>query len=593
MKKLAYIFIFFVGNLTVFAQDDKQKKETKKDTIKTEVIKVVTSYAPKISDAFKIKQQPKLDLSKSTERKQLNYSIFSAPVASTFIPKSGKIKGIDVGKKERVYANYLALGFGNNTTPFGELLLNRHRRFKSNYGLHLKYLSSKGNITTTPLKSDFEDFYLSLFTKNKERYFDWNMSLNSYRKQRNWYGIPTTVNLSNTIVNNTSTLQNLNTFELLADITFAKDNYLQKAYTKMYLFTDAYGSNEGYGVLEPEFVISLSKINYNLTDLFIKTKIEGVIGNYKRTYNNEKGLTHIFFNGGINPYYKANIFNISMKLGTKMYLAGDFQQGVYQLFVYPDVELSYPIVKDFANLYLGAGGDLHMNTFKKITDINPYMSPDIFMSQTNEKLSYFGGFKGKISHGINFNIKGTLKEEEDKPLFIRNNSKSNGTLNSYNGNILLGYEYGNSFNIVYEDVKTLEIFAEVSADVSKNLNLGFSTTFNSFTQQNQQEMWNTPTITGQVFANYKKHKWYASFNAFYVGERKDILYNHSYPSAIQGAQSLDAYIDINLNGGYHFNDKYSAFIKLSNLASTSYERFANFNVQGFQVLGGVTWKFDF
>lgn len=592
MKKLIYIVAFFVGNFSGFTQEE-QKKETKKDTIKTEVINVITSYAPKISDAFKIKQNPKLNLNKNANRKTLNYSIFSAPVASTFIPKSGKIKGIDVGKKERIYANYLALGFGNNTTPYAELLVNKHKRFRSNYGLHLKYTSSKGNISSTPLNSDFYNFFLSLFTRNKERYFDWNLTLNSYRKQRNWYGLPESVNLSNSILKTINTEQSYNTFELLGDFKFDRNNYIQNAETRMYLFTDSFGSNEAYGVLKPEFVIPLNTISYNLEDLIVDTKIEGIIGNYKRTYNNKKGFTHTFFNAGIAPYYKTNIFNIAIKLGTKMYFAGDFQQGIYQFLIYPDVKFSYPIIKNFATVYIGAGGDLHMNSFQNLSNKNPYVSPDLFIAQTNEKYNYFGGFIGKITHGINFNIRGTYKEEEDRPLFIRNNTKSDGVLNIFDENILSGYEYGNSFNVVYDDVKTIEIFAEVNADLSKRLNVGFSTTFNSFKQQNQLEMWNTPTVSSQIFANYKQHKWYANINAFYVGERKDIIYDHSYPAAIKTTQKLDAYVDLNLNGGYHFNDKFSVFLKLNNVTASNYERFANFKVQGFQALGGATWKFDF
>jgi hypothetical protein len=48
-----------------------------------------------------------------------------------------------------------------------------------------------------------------------------------------------------------------------------------------------------------------------------------------------------------------------------------------------------------------------------------------------------------------------------------------------------------------------------------------------------------------------------------------------------------------LNGGYHFNDRFSAFLRLNNLLHTEYQRFANFDTQGFQVLGGITYKFDF
>ena len=87
--------------------------------------------------------------------------------------------------------------------------------------------------------------------------------------------------------------------------------------------------------------------------------------------------------------------------------------------------------------------------------------------------------------------------------------------------------------------------------------------------------------------------WLRSTNIFYIGERKDVLYSSTSPSSINGIQNLNSFVDINLNGGYHFNDKFSTFLRFNNVLNTSYQRFANFQVQGFQVLGGVTYKFDF
>ena len=102
-----------------------------------------------------------------------------------------------------------------------------------------------------------------------------------------------------------------------------------------------------------------------------------------------------------------------------------------------------------------------------------------------------------------------------------------------------------------------------------------------------------PELEGGVFAKYKNDKWYATANIFFVGDRLDLLYTGTFPSTISGIQTLDAFADVNLNGGYHFNDFVSVFVKLNNILNNDYQRFANFNVQGFQVLGGVTYKFDF
>ena len=78
-----------------------------------------------------------------------------------------------------------------------------------------------------------------------------------------------------------------------------------------------------------------------------------------------------------------------------------------------------------------------------------------------------------------------------------------------------------------------------------------------------------------------------------MDERKTVTYTSPFPSSAIGTDRLGSFVDVNLNGGYHFNDALSVFLKLNNVLNANYQRFSNFNVQGFQALGGVTYKFDF
>ena len=48
------------------------------------------------------------------------------------------------------------------------------------------------------------------------------------------------------------------------------------------------------------------------------------------------------------------------------------------------------------------------------------------MTTTNEQYQLFGGIKGTFSSNASFDIRASYKSEEDKALFIRNNSKTNG-----------------------------------------------------------------------------------------------------------------------------------------------------------------------
>ena len=59
------------------------------DELGTETVTVVRSYTPTVSDAYKIKSLPDLNDSIVTQKKPVQYSIFSVPVASTFTPAKG------------------------------------------------------------------------------------------------------------------------------------------------------------------------------------------------------------------------------------------------------------------------------------------------------------------------------------------------------------------------------------------------------------------------------------------------------------------------------------------------------------------------
>ena len=186
MKTYILAVIFMASILQVFSQKKSKKGVKKKDSI-IEVINVVTSYTPTVSDAFKLNKSPKIKLSENTKKKKLSYAIFSAPVASTFVPKSGVVKGIDVGIKERLYDNYLALGFGNYTTPFIEVFLHQNRKFETDYGVYLNYISSENGIKNTSLNTGYSSLNLGGYYMKEVRNFTWKIGGNIQQQKHNWY----------------------------------------------------------------------------------------------------------------------------------------------------------------------------------------------------------------------------------------------------------------------------------------------------------------------------------------------------------------------------------------------------------------------
>ena len=565
-----------------------QKKPKKKDSI-VEVINVITSYTPTISDAFKIKKTPKIILSNTTSKKKLSYSIFSAPVASTFVPKSGVVKGIDVGKKERLFDNYLALGFGNYTTPFIEFFLHQNRKFETDYGIYLKYTSSENGVKNTFLNNEFSTLNLGGFYLKEERGFTWKIGGNMYQKQYNWYGLPN-ISFDNNTINSIAAKQTYGFYEVESEVVF-EDSYFDNIKGALSLFDDKFGSKEVGFLLKPSLKIPLGFISKNLSELELETNINYLQGEFEQNYLNNSNIKYSFFNLGIHPVYRVNWNKLSIKLGSKIYLTSDIENSLTDILAYPDIEITYPVITNLINFYAGAGGDLYMNSFQKFSEQNPFVSPTLFLTQTNEQYNLFGGINGTISSNISFNVKASYKSNEDHALFVRNNSKSNGVFNASTS--LLGYEYGNSFNVFYDDISTLSIFGEIEIDASKRFSIGATIQINSYSTTFQQEAWNLPKIEGAIYGKYKNNNWYANANIFFVGSRMDVQYNGTFPSTIASIESLDAFTDMNLNGGYHFSDFFSAFVKLNNILGTDYDRYANYNVLGFQALAGITYKFDF
>lgn len=584
MKRILVIAFSLFG-VVVFGQ------ETKKDSIKSEVIEVVTSYTPKVTDAFKIRKKPQIQLKDKSQKSKLTYTIFSAPVASTFIPKSGTVKGIDVGQKERLYSNFLAGGYGNNNTLYTEANIYKNERFNYQFGAHLLYSATDGNIEFAPLANKASNFEFNGFYTKNNRYLDWTIGFNSTRQKINWYGLPYNINFDNSLLVTLNPEQNYNATQINGKVDF-KDFFLDNIDASIDFFTDSYQSSENHIKINTTGFVSLKKlINKNLDNLAIDGSIELLKGKFATSYFDANPLNYNFFTLRLAPNYLLNWRKFTIRLGTKLAMSIEADNATHFL-IYPDVNIVHPIIKNYAKIFMGANGDLKTNSYQGFVAQNPFVSPTLGITQTNNRYTFFGGIFGKLGKNVSYTLKAQYADEEDKPLFVKNNSFSDGSLLIANTTPLKDFQYGNSFSVVYDAIKTLTFFAEVEVDISKKITVGMNSTYHNFETTSQQLAYNLPEFTANFFTKLKSDNWYANASVFLVGNRNDILYDSFFPSTTS-IYKLKPFLDANIEGGYHFDDQLAVFVKLNNIGNQSYERFANFNVQGFQALAGLTWKFDF
>ena len=553
-----------------------QKKD---ESIGTEVVNVVKPYTPTISDAFKVKETPALEDEDNTKKEVIKYSIFSFPVASTFTPSKGRAANVDKSETEKLFKNYLTVGLGNYTTLNAELFVTESLSDTEYVGGMLRHLSSQGGIKGVALDDKFYTTSLDLTYGNQLKDFSWNADLGYQNQVYNWYGLPE--NFSPTLIDGINPQHTFHNFYAGAKFSL-NDSFFKEGSLKYNRFWDARGSSENRFYVKPSFEFDVlgEKIKTN----FI---VDYLGGSFKKDLFSTNALKYGYTNFGIHPSVVINKNDWSVNLGAAIFYSIDKENSKNKLFVYPQINASLKVVGDYMIFYTGAEGSLEQNSYRDFTNENPYISPTLAIAPTDKQFDIFAGLKGKLASSVSYNIRGSFQNEKNKALFKSNNF----TENSANED----YEFGNSLGVVYDDMKTVRFFGELNADFSKKVSFGINGTFSSYSTQNQEEAWNLPAVKlGSNLNVIITKKWYAGANVFFVGERKDLQVNTDILTLVAPSPiTLSSYFDANLHVGYKHSERLTGFLKLNNIGNQAYQKWMNYPVQGFQVILGASYKFDF
>lgn len=589
-NKIQYIgLVLLLGGMqSVFAQNKDNKGKKEDENIGTEVVNVVKSYTPTISDAFKVKETPKLDDAETSQKENITYDIFSFPVASTFKPAKGKASAVDKEQQEKLFKNYASLGFGNYASTNAGLYVTQEFSDKSYVAGKFLHNSALGNIKNVPLNSGYADTGLDVTYGSQQDNFKWNADLGYQNQMYNWYGLPTgfgsTLPIQDyqALINSIDPKHTYNNFYLGGKIKF-DEGVFDQMNLKYSHFWDGLSSAENRFYAKPGLL-------FNVGDNAVTTNLilDYVGGSFAQKYydNTPDNLQYSHLNLGLNPNYKMELNDLSMNLGVNLFYSIDSQNNKNKFYFYPKVTASYKLVPELMTAYAGLEGELKQNSYRDFTLINPYLSPTLNILPTDAQYDFYAGLKGKLASFLGYNLRGSLLSERNKALFKSNNY--NETLGNQN------YEYGNSLAVVYENLKTVSFFGELKADFSKNIAFGINGTFNSYTRDIQPEVWNLPSVKMESFFDIDfLKKWNATARLFYVGSRKDAQYNTDLYNSIQSITTLSGYFDANVNFTYQHNERWSGFLKFNNIANQNYVAWMNFPVQRFQVLLGANYKFDF
>ncbi|MEM5565388.1 TonB-dependent receptor [Psychroserpens sp. AS72] len=550
-------------------------QERENDSIDGGTVNVVKPYTPTISDAFKIKELPSLNDSTTIKKKEIKYNIFSIPVASTFTPAKGKAATVDKEKALKLYDNYASLGVGTYTTILGEVYLNHAISRTERVGGYFSHHSSAGDLEGVNFDNNFSETGLNAHYSQKLRDYSWKVEGGFQLQRFNWYGLP------NQDVDIFDVGHSFYTANIGGNIKF-DDAIFKKGSVLFRRFGDDQDSGENRFTLKTGFDVPVADevINSEVT-------IDYLGGSFDRNYfvDEELNYSNVIF--GLAPSYQMKQDDLTVNLGVNLVYFNDTEASDGKFFIYPNITASYRLVDELLIAYGSIEGGLNQNSYYDFAQENPFVSPTLFIAPTDQAYNATLGIKGKLSNSMSYNINGRYFADNNRALFKSNPDSGIDREN---------YQFGNSFGIAYDDVKTFAIGGELNVDVNRNFKLGLKADYFAYSSDNEAEAWNLPDIEASAFLDIQiDEHWFAGANLFFVGERKDqfITGVGTLSLPVVSTITLDSYFDANAHVGYKITDQLSAFAKVNNIANQDYNRWLNYQVQGIQFLAGATYQFDF
>lgn len=546
----------------------------------SEMVEVVKPYTPSVNDAYKIKETPKIGDSISLEKKPVVYSIFSVPVASTFTPEKGRATNLERARPVKIYDNYATLGVGSFTSVLAEFYSNLKVSRSDNFGIFLTHNSAQGGIEDIYVDDKYYDTELNLNYSSRQRRMNWNMDFGAEHRLSNWYGVGEEYRIL--MPPDTELQQNYYSVYLGGEINM-DESFFDRTEAKYRFFGDSYSSAEHRLTVKPTLEIPIAGELFTTNLMF-----DYVSGSFDKQLLTNEGINYGFMNVGLSSSLLVLRDDLNLNLGAAIYYSQDMENSDGNVYIYPQVTASYRMAGEYFIAYAGLEGELKQNSYYELAEVNPFISPTLRIRPTDEQYDAYVGAKGKLSNSIGYNLRASYAVEDYKPLYTSNPS---GAISNDEE-----YTYGNSFRVVYDKVKTVSAFGELSLDVNRNFNLRLNGEVFSYNSDVEAEAWNLPNFKAMLQGNYQiGENWYAGADIFYVGERKEQRTDLIETTDLESGRvvTLDSYIDLNANLGYRFNEQLSAFVKGKNLLGDNYQRWDEYPVLGLQVMAGVTYKFDF
>ncbi|HEY5368533.1 MAG TPA: hypothetical protein VIJ75_06015 [Hanamia sp.] len=517
------------------------------DTTHRQTIEITSAYKPSLLNTVKINLYAS-PVTSDTSRPRLNYSIPSESLFYTYKANALSPLALDIDTSLDLGGrNQLKVGFGNNTTPFVSGAFSFGDGKHSLGNIYGNYISSRGKIQY----QDFNELNLkgtgSLFTEKNEVYAGMGFALHQYYQ----YGYNHAINT----FSKSDISRGYQDFSVNIGYRNIVPNDLGINYNPhIEVHQFARGSKAG----ETNLIMNLPAEKRFSDKVSFKVALLGNFNHYKI-----KGDTVSFSNNlfQLVPEFTYYGDRFTMHAG----ISPTWNNGALAILpnIYGEAKLSQSIL----SIQAGVVGTYIANSFRSLSEENPYMSDPTFLKNTKE-MQYYGGIKATLGNHFNFSAKAAYISYTDMPLFV-NDTLAGNTFVVSNESKINNFQIHGDLNFVSQDKFT------VTGAVDLNSYTGL---------RDNAEAWGLfpLKLTGSLRWNAFEHVLIKADLAAFSGASARTK---------TGAVSNQGGSDLSAGAEYQVTKKIGVWLDFDNLFNNKYQRWYNYPVYGFQVIGGVLIHF--
>ena len=555
-KKIIIAIACFAAVLNVAAQPGK-------GGVNGDVI-VDSPYSPELAPANKYYENPKVTDS-VPKQPVLNYTTVQSQFKTGFELDPIKAATIKDGGRDKLYRAHAKVGFGNYTTPYGELWVNSLRSKTMSLGMHYKHLSSTGKIKDRG-PAGYSTNEVSLYGKSFVGKHTLGGDLYYNRNARHYYGFnPNEFNLSKDDV--------LQYFNHIGVNLSAESNYVadssrihHKIDMRYYYLADRFKSTENYFSIGGKAWFNNNNLSYGGAGYF----------DYIRNINTIPDTINTYL-VTLKPFFRAQGDKYMVRAGVNAFLS--IQDTNTRFYFHPTIEASFNLYEDYVIVFAGINGEFKRNTYLGLTQQNMFLNTNASIQNSNHKLQLNGGFKGALSKNTSFKIDVNRQMVDNMPLFV--NDTAVGPRNT--------------FFTVYDTVRVFNVNGELAFAKGDKFTLAARGEFYSYKPKNELKAWHMPNFRVSLNGRYNiANKLLLKADVYVMGTRfARVIATDSLGLPIANtfkALELKPYVDANLGIEYRYNKVLSAFLNVNNIAARRYERYYGFPSQRINFILGIAYS---